>query len=225
MCSCPATSLRRHPNRPLGSSYGTRPHVRCRRLRQPPRLRPPRSQASRPSRSSRPRAHATIRHRRPRPRPAAAGTIEARMKTQHQVGEAERDRGLLKLRWLTAASGIASLAVAALGTSAAAQASMPSPAVHPSGTGSAKANPKAGSLSPEQLAALNFALPKPGTVVVWQTAPRVSAPSRGPAPGPVAAPGPAPAPGAGPAPHPAPGPPPPPPPPPPPTPVATSGTS
>lgn len=124
--------------------------------------------------------------------------------TQH-IDERDRDRALAKLRWLTAASGLASIAVAAFATSAAAQAS--TPPVHPSGSGSA--NPVAGTLSAEQLAALKFGLPKPGTVVIW-------APSgQAPAPGRAAAPGPAPA--GAPAPRPAPTPPP--------APVATTGTS
>lgn len=126
------------------------------------------------------------------------------MNAQH-VDERDRDRALAKLRWLTAASGIASLAVAAFATSAAAQAS--APPLHPSGGGSA--TPVAGSLSAEQLAALKFGLPKPGTVVIWVP----SGPA--PAPGRAAAPGPAPA--GAPAPRPAPTPPPPP--------VATTGTS
>jgi hypothetical protein len=126
------------------------------------------------------------------------------MNTQH-IDERDRDRALAKLRWLTAASGLASLAVAAFATSAAAQAS--ATAVHPSGSGSA--NRVTGFLSAEQLAALKFSLPKPGTVVIW-------APSgQAPAPGRAAAPGPAPA--GAPAPRPAPTPPP--------QPVATSGTS
>jgi hypothetical protein len=133
------------------------------------------------------------------------------MNTERQIGERDRDRALIKLRWLTAASGIASLVAAALGTSAAAQAS--TPAVRASGTGSATANAAAGSLSPQQLAALDFALPKPGTVVIWQT------PGRAPAAGHSLAP--LPAPGAAHAPAPAPRPAPTPPPPP----VATTGTS
>jgi hypothetical protein len=133
------------------------------------------------------------------------------MSTQDQIGERDRDRALMKLRWLSAASGIASLAVAALGTSAAAQAS--TPAVHAAGTGQASANPARGSLSAEQLAALNFALPKPSTVVIWKT------PGQTPATGRAAPP--PPAPGAAPA----PAPPPRPAPTPPPAPAATSGTS
>jgi hypothetical protein len=129
------------------------------------------------------------------------------MNTEQQIGERDRDRALIKLRWLTAASGIASLVAAALGTSAAAQAS--TPAVHASGTGSAKPNAAAGSLSAAQLAALDFALPKPGTIVIWETPGR--APAAVPAPGSAAGPAPAPAP------RPAPTPPPPP--------VATTGTS
>ena len=123
------------------------------------------------------------------------------MKNQNQIGERDRDRALIKLRWLTAFSGIAAFVAAALGTSAAAQASTPSPAV--------RADPAPGSLSAEQLAALNFALPKPSTIVVWQTPGRAAAPNRAPASGP--------APAAAPAPRPAPVPPPPP--------VATTGTS
>jgi hypothetical protein len=145
------------------------------------------------------------------------------MNTENQIGERDRDRALIKLRWLTAASGIASLAAAALGTSAAAQAS--TPAVHPSAGGSAKANPAAGSLSVEQLAALNFALPKPGTIVIWAMPGQPTAAGRAPAAAPAPGAGPAPAPAAGPAPAPAPAPPPRPAPPPPPPPVATTGTS
>ena len=126
------------------------------------------------------------------------------METPHQVGEADRDRALLKLRWLTVASGIASLVVAALGTSAAARASAPA-AAGSTGTGTTAVS---GRLSPEQLAALNFALPRPSTVVIWQTPGR---PAAGRPSSPV------PAPAAAPAPRPAPAPPPPP--------VATTGTS
>jgi hypothetical protein len=133
------------------------------------------------------------------------------MSRQDQIGERDRDRALMKLRWLSAASGIASLAVAALGTSAAAQAS--TPAVDASGTGQASANPATGTLSAEQLAALNFALPRPSTVVIWK------APGQTPATGRAAPP--PPAPGAAPA----PAPPPRPAPTPPPAPTATSGTS
>jgi hypothetical protein len=166
-------------------------------------LGPPHRRPRRPRRwPARRRAIGPIRHRR-HPR-AAAETTEIGMNTHH-IDERDRDRALAKLRWLTAASGLASLAVAAFATSAAAQASRPP--VHPSGSGSA--NPVAGSLSAQQLAALKFGLPKPGTVVIW-------APSgQAPPPGRAAAPGPAPA--GTPAPRPAPTPPP--------TPVATSGTS
>ena|SRR2546425_1344516 len=125
------------------------------------------------------------------------------MNTQQGIDERDRDRALARLRWLTAASGIASLAAAALATSAAAQASSPPvPA-------SAKADPAAGFLSAEQLAALNFGLPKQGTVVLWATPGSAPAPGRAAATGPPAA--------AAPAPRPAPTPPPPP--------VATTGTS
>lgn len=144
------------------------------------------------------------------------------MNTEQQVGERDRDRALLKLRLLTAASGIASLAVAALGTSAAVQAS--TPAAKPSGSGPANANAAVGTLSTQQLAALKFALPKQGTVVVWKSAGqaytgggRTSAPmpaTAGGGGGTVSAPAPAPAP-APPAPAPVP----------PPPPVAHSGTS
>lgn len=135
------------------------------------------------------------------------------MNTEHQIGEHDRDRALIKLRWLTAASGIASFVAAALGTSAAAQAS--TPAVHASGGGSTKANPAAGFLSAEQLAALHFALPKPGTIVIWETPGQGAAAGRAPAAAPATRTGPAPA--QAPAPRPAPTPPPPP--------VATTGTS
>ena len=127
------------------------------------------------------------------------------MNTQ-PIDERDRDRALTRLRWLTAASGIASLAAAAFATSAAAQASTP---VHVSETGSAKADTVAGSLSPQQLAALDFGLPKPGTVVIWATPGRSPSSGRGVAPPPAQA--------AAPAPRPAPAPPPPP--------VATTGTS
>lgn len=133
------------------------------------------------------------------------------MNTQHPIGERDRDRALTRLRWLTAASGLASLAVAAFATSAAARAS--TPPVHPSGSGSA--NPVAGSLSAQQLAALKFGLPRPGTVVIWAPSGQAPAPGQAAAPGRAAAPGPAPA--GAPAPRPAPTPPPPP--------VATTGTS
>jgi hypothetical protein len=128
------------------------------------------------------------------------------MSMERPIDECDRDRAITRLRWLTAVTGIASLAAAAFATSAAAQASMP---VHPSGTGSAKVDPVAGSLTAEQLAALDFALPKPGTVVIWATPGRASSPAR--------AAGPPVAPGVAPAPRPAPTPPPPP--------VATTGTS
>jgi hypothetical protein len=128
------------------------------------------------------------------------------MNTQRSIDERDRDRGFAKLRWLTAVSGIASLAAAAFATSAAAQASTP---VHASGSGSAKAEPTAGSLTAEQLAALDFALPKPSTVVIWATPRRAMSTGRAVAPGPAPAPAPAP--------RPAPAPPPPP--------VATTGTS
>jgi hypothetical protein len=127
------------------------------------------------------------------------------MNTQHPIDERDRDRALARLRWLTAASGLASLAVAAFATAAAAQAS--TPAVHPSGTG--MTNSVTGSLSAQQLAALKFGLPRPGTVVIWAT------PGQAPAPGHATAPGPAPV--GAPVPRPAPTPPP--------APVATSGTS
>jgi len=129
--------------------------------------------------------------------------------TQRPIDERDRDRALARLRWLTAASGLASLAVAAFATSAAAQAS--TPAVHPAGNGV----PVAGSLSAEQLAALKFGLPKPGTVVVWATPGQAPAPGRAVVPAPATAQVPAPAPA--PAPRPAPAPPPPP--------AATTGTS
>ena len=134
------------------------------------------------------------------------------MNAPRPIDERDRDRALARLRWLTAASGLASLAVAAFATSAAAQAS--TPPVHPSGSGSTTAGAVAGSLSAEQLAALKFGLPKPGTVVVWAT------PGQAPAPGHAATPGPATAaapPAPAPAPRPAPTPPPPP--------AATTGTS
>jgi hypothetical protein len=70
-------------------------------------------------------------------------------------------------------------------------------------------NPVTGSLSAQQLAALKFGLPRPGTVVIWAT------PGQAPAPGHATAPGPAPV--GAPAPRAAPTPPP--------APVATSGTS
>jgi hypothetical protein len=155
------------------------------------------------------------------------------MNTQQQIGERDRDRALLKLRLLTAAGGIASLAVAALGTSAAAQASTPSSPAKASGSGLAKASPKVGTLSAQQLAALNFALPKQGTVVIWKSAGQASTGGRASAPMPATGGGatgggtvsaPVPAPVSAPAPAPAPAPPAPAPVPPPP-PVATSGTS
>jgi hypothetical protein len=128
------------------------------------------------------------------------------MNTQRAIDERDRDHALAKLHWLTAVSGIASLAAAAFATSAAAQASTP---VHTSTSASAKADPAAGSLTAEQLAALDFALPKPSTVVIWATPGPSTSPGRAPASGP--------APAAAPAPRPAPTPPPPP--------VATTGTS
>jgi cell division septation protein DedD len=127
------------------------------------------------------------------------------MGTNQQIGERDRDRAILKLRWLTALTGIASLAIAALGTSAAAQAST----VTLGASGTAKADPVAGSLSPQQLAALNFALPRQSTIVIWQTPGQSAVPGRAPAS--------TQAPAAAPAPRPAPTPPP--------APVATSGTS
>jgi pilus assembly protein FimV len=133
------------------------------------------------------------------------------MTAPNRSGERDRDRALMKLRWLTVASGIASLVAAALGTSAAAQAS-----TRPA----AAAGAAPGSLTAQQLAALNFALPRQSTVVIWQTPGRTAATAgRAPATGraPVAAPGPTAAPAAAPAPRPAPTPPPPP--------VATTGTS
>jgi hypothetical protein len=144
------------------------------------------------------------------------------MNPKDHTGERDRDRALRMLRWLTAVSGIGSLVVAVLGTSAAARASTPSPPAR----GHAAINALPGSLSAEQLAALDFALPKPTTIVIWAT------PGRSATGGPVAAPPPAPGgraaaplptPGAPPAPaatappRPAPTPPPPP--------VATTGTS
>jgi hypothetical protein len=132
------------------------------------------------------------------------------MNAQHPIGERDRDRALTRLRWLTATSGIASLAVAAFATSAAAQAS--TPPVQAPASGSAQPHPAAGSLTAEQLAALDFRLPKPGTVVIWATPGQAPAPGRAAPPGPAAA-----APPAPPAPRPAPTPPPPP--------VATTGTS
>jgi hypothetical protein len=128
------------------------------------------------------------------------------MNTQRPMDERDRDRALVKLRWLTAVSGIASLAAAAFATSAAAQASTP---VHASAIESAKANAAAGSLTAEQLAALRFALPKPSTVVIWATPRGAMSTGRATPAGP--------APAAAPAPRPAPAPPPPP--------VATTGTS
>ncbi|HKV31246.1 MAG TPA: hypothetical protein VJT14_09550, partial [Candidatus Dormibacteraeota bacterium] len=102
----------------------------------------------------------------------------------------DRDRALAKLRWLTAASGLVSLAVAAFATSAAAQAS--APPVHPPGSGSA--NPVAGSLSAQQLAALKFGLPRPGTVVIWVPSGQAPAPGHAaPGPAPAGAPAPRPA--------------------------------
>jgi hypothetical protein len=130
------------------------------------------------------------------------------------IGERDRDRALILLRWLTAISGIGSLVVAALGTAAAARASTPSPPTRPSGIGLA-AKPAPGSLSPEQLAALDFALPKPTTVVIWATPARSATGARAGTPPP--APGGPQAPAATAAPRPAPTPPPPP--------VATTGTS
>jgi hypothetical protein len=131
----------------------------------------------------------------------------------------DRDRAILTLRWLTAAGGIASVAVAGLGTAVAAEASTPSaPTVRATTPGLPK--PSAGALTASQLGALNFSLPKPQTVVIWRVAPATmggsysgQAPARGQAP----AAGPAPAAGS-----PAQAAPPPPPPPPP---VATTGTS
>ena len=191
---CLVTFLRRPLSRSLGSWCTTwllgPPHRRRQRPRQWPARR---------------RATDRIPHRHHRL--AAAETTEVGTNTQRPIDERDRDRALARLRWLTAASGLASLAVAAFATSAAAQAS--TPPVHPAGGG--LANPVAGSLSAEQLAALKFGLPKPGTVVIWAT------PGQAPAPGRAVAPGSAPAGAPAPAPRPAPTPPPPP--------VATSGTS
>ena|ERR1700736_726408 len=138
---------------------------------------------------------------------------------QHDpIGERDRDRALGMLRWLTAVTGIGSLVVAAIGTSAAARASTPSPTVR----GHAAIKPAPGSLSAEQLAALEFALPKPTTIVIWatpQARPATGGHAAAPPPAPGAQPAPAPtaAPAATAAPRPAPTPPPPP--------VATTGTS
>ncbi|HYM49889.1 MAG TPA: hypothetical protein VET65_04875 [Candidatus Limnocylindrales bacterium] len=127
------------------------------------------------------------------------------MSAPREIDERDRDRALRKLRWLTALSGIASLAVAALSTSAAAQASTPTP--QPSPTNPAMPSPTGGALSQAQLQALDFALPKPATVVIWRTGGQGPAASRGSTSGPAAAPAPRPAPPL------------------PPPPVATTGTS
>jgi hypothetical protein len=142
---------------------------------------------------------------------------------QHDpIGERDRDRALGMLRWLTAVTGIGSLVVAAIGTSAAARASTPSPTVR----GHAAIKPAPGSLSAEQLAALEFALPKPTTIVIWATPGQSATGGRAAAPpptpgghaaAPMPTPGAPPAPAATAPPRPAPTPPPPP--------VATTGTS
>src|ERR1700716_4128349 len=102
------------------------------------------------------------------------------MSMERPIDERDRDRALTRLRWLTAVSGIASLVAAAFATSAAGQASTP---IDPSSSESAKADPVPGSLSADQLAALDFALPKPSTVVVWATPGRATSAARGTAPG------------------------------------------
>lgn len=133
------------------------------------------------------------------------------MNPKDHIGERDRDRALRMLRWLTAVSGIGSLVVAVLGTSAAARASTPSPPAR----GHAAINALPGSLSAQQLAALEFALPKPTTIVIWATQGRSA--TGGPVAAPLPAPGAPPAPAATAPPRPAPTPPPPP--------VATTGTS